>query len=67
MSSRQTVSGVPELDPVELRKIIPLKRASELTSLSEDSLKRHHADKIRRLSPRRQGMSLGDALAIGKS
>jgi hypothetical protein len=67
MSSRQIIPEVSELDPIELRKIIPLKRVTELTSLSKDSLKRHHADKIRRLSPRCQGMSLGDALAIGKS
>jgi hypothetical protein len=67
MSSRRIIPEVSELSPLELRKIIPLKRASELTSLSKASLKRHHADKIRRLSPRRQGMSLGDALAIGKS
>jgi hypothetical protein len=54
-----------ELDPLELRKIIPLAQVTELTTLSEDSLKRHHADKIKRLSPRRLGMRLGDALAIG--
>ena len=44
-----------------------LERVTELTTLSADSLKRHHADKIRRLGPRRLGMRLGDALAIGTS
>jgi hypothetical protein len=65
MSSRQTVPEVSELDPLELRKIITLERVTELTTLSADSLKRHHSDKIKRLGPRRLGMRLGDALAIG--
>lgn len=64
MSSRRD-NQVLELDPLELRKIITLERVTELTTLSEDSLKRHHADKIRRLGPRRLGMRLADALAIG--
>jgi hypothetical protein len=62
MSSRQVV---PEVSELELRKIIPLAQVTELTTLSADSLKRHHADKIKRLSPRRLGMRLADALAIG--
>ena len=63
MSSRQTV---PDADPLELLKIITLEQVTELTTLSADSLKRHHADKVRRLGPRRLGMRLGDALAIGE-
>jgi hypothetical protein len=62
MSSRQ---AVPEVSELELHKIIPLAKVTELTTLSADSLKRHHADKIKRLSPRRLGMRLGDALTIG--
>src|SRR4051794_12357048 len=64
MSSRQTV---PDADPLELLKIVTLERVTELTTLSADSLKRHHAGKVRRLGPRRLGMRLGDALAIGES
>ena len=67
MSSRQTVPEAPEIDPLELLKIITLEQVTELTTLSADSLKRHHADKVRRLGPRRLGMRLGDALAIGES
>jgi hypothetical protein len=67
MSSRQTVLEAPELDALELRRIITLERVTKLTTLSADSLKRHHADKIKRLGPRRLGMRLGDALAIGTS
>ena len=67
MSSHQTVLEAPQLDALDLRRIITLERVTELTTLSADSLKRHHADKIRRLGPRRLGMRLGDALAIGTS
>jgi hypothetical protein len=55
----------PRPSAVELKKILTLDQVTELTTLSADSLKRHHADKIRRLGPRRLGMRLGDALAIG--
>jgi hypothetical protein len=34
-----------------------MKESSELSSLSPDSLLRNHRDKIRRLGPRRLGMS----------
>ena len=54
----------PEL---ELRKMLTLEQVTALTTLSADSLKRHHSDKIKRLGPRRLGMTLGDALAIGES
>ena len=50
----------------ELRRVLPLDQVTELTNLSRDSLKRHFPDKIIRLSPRRLGMRLSDALAIGK-
>jgi hypothetical protein len=50
----------------ELRKILPLEQAAEITNLSPDTLKRRHAALILRLSPRRLGMRLADALAIGE-
>ena len=52
-------------DELRMRRIVSIREASELTSLSEDSLRRNHADKICRLSPRRQGMVLADVLALG--
>jgi hypothetical protein len=62
------------LDPVRLRSIVPLRRpkkskradpsAEEITNLSKDTLKRNFPSKIRKLSDRREGMQLGDALAI---
>ena len=46
------------------RRILPLQKVAELTSLSEDTLKRNYREKIKRLSARRLGMSVADALAI---
>ena len=53
----------PEL---ELEQIISLQRAEKVSGLSADSWKRHHADKIIELSPRRLGVRLRDALMLGK-
>jgi hypothetical protein len=50
----------------ELRRKIPLSQAAELTSLSEDTLRRKYPSKILKLSDRRSAMALGDVLAIGE-
>ena len=62
--SKQNVDDLPPVAPIELRRIADLDEASRLSGLSVDTLKRHHANKIRRLSPRRLGMRVGDALAL---
>ena len=46
------------------QRLDALPEVERLTSLSRDSLTRHHKDKIVALSPRRRGMKLRDALAI---
>jgi hypothetical protein len=53
------------LTALELERIVPLDEVTRLTSLSADGLRRHHSHLIRQLSPRRVGMKLRDALAIG--
>lgn len=50
----------PEIDPLDV--IIPLSRAVELSGLSDDSWRRHHKDKFVRLSERRIGIRMRDAL-----
>jgi hypothetical protein len=50
------------LPPLELLRIVPLAEAERLSSLSEDTLRREHGDKIKKLSPRRDGMRVIDAL-----
>jgi hypothetical protein len=55
---------------LDLERIIPLtsrtadETAERLTSLSADTIKRLFPNKVRKLSPRRYGMKLRDALAI---
>lgn len=65
MSSRSNIK--PLTDELERQRLIPLAQAAEITSLSQDSLRRHHKDKIRKIGPRRLAMRLGDALDIGET
>jgi hypothetical protein len=60
MSDQQT-------DWLTLRKKISVREAAELNDLSEDSFRRHHSALIKRVSPRRDVVELGDALAIGQA
>jgi hypothetical protein len=59
-------------DWLDLESIIPLRAparerdAERITGLSEDTLKRKHRDRVRKLSDRRCGMKLRDALAIAE-
>jgi hypothetical protein len=61
--------GLP-LDPaswIELQRIVDLREASRLSGLSIDTIKRHHKDKIIKLSSRRRGLRLRDALMLGEA
>ena len=49
---------------LELERVLELPEVEEITSLSVDSIKRHHRDKLVNLSPRRLGMKMRNALAI---
>jgi hypothetical protein len=63
-------------DWIKLRSVIPLRAgrtgimdaeqpsAERITNLSEDTLRRRFPHLIKKLSPRRTGMTLADALAI---
>jgi len=50
---------------LELRRKISVRRAAELNDLSEDSFRRNYPHLIRKVSPRRDAVELGDALAVG--
>jgi hypothetical protein len=52
------------LSRLELESIISLKEAEEISSLSAEVWRRHHADKIIPLSPERFGVRLKHALFI---
>jgi hypothetical protein len=52
---------------LELLRVVPMPECEEITSLSEDTLKREYPDLIVDVSPRRVGMHLGDVLRIARS
>jgi hypothetical protein len=47
---------------VEMQRVVSLAEAARLRGVSIDTLKRTQRDKILKLSPRRRGMRLFDAL-----
>ena len=48
----------------ELNRVVSLREAARLMSVSPDTLRRRYPEKILRLSERRQGMRLRDALLL---
>jgi hypothetical protein len=55
------------MSPLELLRIAPMPEASHLSGLSEETLIREHPDKVKRLSKRRLGMRVVDALMLNPS
>jgi hypothetical protein len=55
------------LPPIELLRIVEMEEAERLSSLSADTLVREHADKIVKLSSRRNGMRVAHALMLNDS
>ena len=56
-----------ELRPdIELQRVIPLRQAGEVAGISADTIRRRYPSIIIKLSPRRVGVRLCDALAIGQ-
>lgn len=47
------------------RRKITVKEAAELNAVSEDTFRRAYRHLIKKISPRREAVELGDALAIG--
>jgi hypothetical protein len=52
------------LSALELARIAPLPEASHLSGLSEDTLRREYGHKFVKLSDRRVGMRVRDALML---
>jgi len=53
-----------KLDAVARKQIVTLAEAVELSSLSDDTWRRHHRDKLIPLAPGRLGVRLEDALFL---
>ena len=47
---------------LERCRIIPVPQAAEFKGISPDTFRRHYGHLIRKLSPRRNGVRLGDVL-----
>jgi hypothetical protein len=54
----------PQLSALELMRVASMPEIERLTGLSHDTITKHHSDKLVRVSPRRIGMRVKDALAI---
>jgi len=52
-------------DWLALKQKISVKKAAALNDMSEDTFRRRYKHLIREVSPRRDAVELGDALAIG--
>ena len=66
MPAEDSRPDFPKLTAIELERIVPLDEAAQLSSVSEDTLKRNPRDKLDRLSPRRLGMRVRDALMLSE-
>jgi hypothetical protein len=49
-----------------LKRKISVREAAKLNNVSEDTFRRRYPHLIRKISPRRQAVELGDALAVGR-
>jgi hypothetical protein len=56
--------SVADLTPIERRKKIGVKEAADLNDLSEASFRRHYSHLIRKITPRRDAVELGDAIDL---
>ena len=51
---------------LELRRKVSVKEAARINNVSVDTFKRRYPHLIKKISPRRDAVELGDALAIGQ-
>jgi hypothetical protein len=56
---------LPNLSPLEALRVAPLEEAAWLAGVSVMTLRRCFRDRIIQISPRRQGIRVGDALLLG--
>jgi hypothetical protein len=60
------MANIDTSDFLELKRIAPLSEVAKLTGLSVDTIRRNHRDRIIKLSPRRVGMRIEDALLLSE-
>ena len=64
MKTNATTStrSLDDLTPLERRKKIRVREAAELNGLSEAPFRRHYGHLIRKITPRRDAVEIGDAI-----
>jgi hypothetical protein len=61
------MSDIINNDFLRLKRIALLSELEQLTGLHRDTIKRNYPDKLVRISKRRLGMRLEDALQLGRA
>jgi hypothetical protein len=54
----------PALTALERKQKIMVRKAAALNTMSEDSFRRHYPHLIKKISPRRDAVELGDAIDL---
>jgi hypothetical protein len=64
MKTASALSKTAGLTPLELKRKIPVPEAAALNSMHPATFKRHYKHLIRKISPRREAVELGDAINL---
>jgi hypothetical protein len=65
--ARPSKPTIPLPEAVALRRKISVQEAAAMVGVHEDTFRRHFSHLIKRIGPRLDRVTLGDALAIGQS
>jgi hypothetical protein len=64
MDAKPTTSAVAELSAIERRRKIKVREAAAMNDLSEATFRLRYSHLIRKITPRRDVVELGDALDL---
>jgi hypothetical protein len=64
MKTTPATRSLADLTPLERRRKVRVKEAAALNDLSEASFRRHYGHLIRKITPRRDAVELGDAIDL---
>jgi hypothetical protein len=64
MATKSRAWAPPDLGPLARKKKITVRAAADLNAMSEDSFRRYWSHLIRKVTPRRDAVELGDAIDL---
>jgi hypothetical protein len=64
LGMKAAIPKISDLSPLELKRKIPVPEAAALNSMHPATFKRHYKHLIRKISPRREAVELGDAINL---